>query len=284
MASPAQSQSGAPRQAECREPNNFPMLDAATGDLYSGVVKLCRGRIEDLTPGANAPAPGQMLFLVPGRTLSGAAKVGALVRAYPNRAYPIHPGAPRIMDGGMIWWSTAPQTSWEGVPYVLPFVPTTAGVVGQLDPGEDIYGYTDLIPLPGYQTAMAPLNSQSIIVGVAGLAFANANGLQAFLSGLQDSVPWVEILYVQKDEPRIQVRRAFIPLIPRASAAANWVTLVRQHPLVRPSERSTLAAYAAVGLALAALAAGHALAQGERHCQWVWVDSPDGLRSVEKCV
>ena len=286
LVSPVQGQTTAatPQQAECVGPINFPILDAASGTFYYGDFKLCGGKVNDLTSGANALVPGQKLFLVPGRTLSGKWKVGALVRAFPNRAYPIHPGDPRVQDGATLWWRVTPATSWENVPAILPFIPKTVGKVGHHNVGEDIYGYSDLTPLPGYQDAMAPLNSQSVIIGVAGLSFADETGLQAFLGGLAPAASWVEILYVQRDEPRVQIRRAFIPLMPRANAAANWATLARQNPMAKPNNRSTVASFAVVGLAIAAMAAGNNLAHGQRNCHWEHVTEGDGInRSFEKC-
>jgi hypothetical protein len=287
IVTPAQSRfvSTSAQQAECSEPIDFPMLDAASGTVYQGSFESCSGDIEDQTTGANALLPGQHLFFVPGRTLSGDWKVGALVRAYPNRAYSLHPADPRVLDGGMLWWAGAPQTSWQDVPVLLPFVPTAVAVVGQYDPGEEIYGYSNLVALPGYQAAMAPLNSKSVIVGVAGLSFAKANGLQALLSGFESSTSWVEVLYAQQDEPQVQIRRAFIKLIPRVNAAVSWQTLVSQHPLSSPTDNNTLANFAWVGLALLAIGAGQAMSHEEkRNCRWVFLTSGDGTtRSVEKC-
>jgi hypothetical protein len=272
------------QMGECREPISFPIFDAEKGSLYDGVFSLCRGGIADQTQGPNALAAGQSVFYVPGRYLTGELKVGAFVRAFPNRAYPIHPDAARVQDGSTVFWRVTPRTSWEGVPVVPPFIPATTAVVGNLGPGKEIYGYTDLVPLPGYESAMAPLNSHSVIYSVGGVSFAESNGLQAWLGDLKPSKTWAEVLYIQSDEPRVQIRRAFVPLIPRSEASANWATLAQQHPLSKSNDHSTLERYAVFGLALAALGLAKGMADSGPHCRWVDIGGQNNqYTSVQKC-
>ena len=224
----------------------------ARGFIYWGTYQICDDGIFDRTTGASAPAPGQRLFLVGARAMNR--ELGSIVRAVPNQSYPVHFAVPDIMDGAVVRWGKDPATTWENVPFILPFVPTQILSIGR-DPTEPIYGYTGLVALPGFASSMAPLNSNSVIIAMQGFSFGYSYSLQALLAEFPPDVGYAEILYVQRGETNLQLRRVFVPIFARSRAAANWISLTRAHPIFERDKSANILGWAVLGALIAGIVA-----------------------------
>ncbi len=212
----------------------------ARGYYYNALVQPCEKIIVDATQGAQAAQPGQFLFFVQGRFDHN--EPGAFMRAIPNRAYPVG-------DDETIWaFDATPPTALANVPVVPPFVPTKTVYLGQ-----GAYGMYGLVMLNRGASA-APLNENSVIIGIAGYGFNSPRALQAMLSYLTPT--YLPVLYFQLNERSPVMRRTFVRFMPRADAQGIWESTVRSRPLQGPSSGNNPAmAWAGIALGLGVIAA-----------------------------
>lgn len=237
-------------QAVCSYPSPNKVYDAS-GYIYQGVSKLCGTDVYDLTTGANASRPGQVTVLNLGRFSNHLA--GALLRAYPNIAYPVHVAVPDIADGTFVSYNlAAPRVALADVRNFLPFVPTRIVELEGGD-GKPLFGYTGLYALPGFERQMLPLNNRSLVFAVSGIGFSDFDGLHRLLSVLE-ARQWIEVLYINEDDPQ-RILRAVVPLLTRDVAGAAWKQTVTSHPMRRVSSDQTVAAWLMLGAMLTAVAA-----------------------------
>lgn len=237
-------------QAACSDASRNKAYDAS-GYVYDGVSKLCGASVYDLTTGPYAPKPGQVIAVNIGRFANHQA--GALLRAYPNVAYSIHVAVPGIADGMFATYTMAAgNNALADVPNFLPFVPTRVVEVESSD-GKPTFGYTGLVPLPGREHQMAPLNYRSLVFAVAGIGFSDEADLPKFLSLLHPT-PWVEVLYFQPEKPNT-IFRAVLPLLNRDVAGVAWRQTVASHPMSRTTSTQAVAAWLMLGAMLTAVAA-----------------------------
>ena len=210
-------------------------------------VQACANSITDISSGAYAPAPGQMLFFVNGRAHRGS--LYSLTRARPNTAYEFTRDDED--ESGYFGYSAARPTAWSQAASALPFVPFA--VATYRHDGVTRYAYADLRIPPGLERQAFPLNSHSIVVSVDGFIFNTPDALAATLTYGVGDTPYVEVFYVQRNESPQRMRRAFIPRLSLTTAGTGWRSLASSTNVGRRDHLGNILAFMGVLATFAAL-------------------------------
>jgi len=207
--------------------------DAGNCDLYSsviskleggyvrGLVKSCSNGISDVTTGPNSPPPNEITILSRGRFESKLTP--SFLRGLPNTAYLFHPFYLYQLSGRYLY--DPKFYPLNSVAHVLPFMPTEIVSLGDLGDGRTGYGYTGLQILPSAGRDAYPLNRDSIVIAIDGYRFVSPAALTAYLTlSLPNftAIRYVEVVYMQAGAEDQIIRRALIPLYPRARQEPNW--------------------------------------------------------------
>lgn len=206
---------------------SVPIFDAR-GYWYQGRVRLCPASATDVTQGANAPQPGDVLVVSAGRLYAhqrnGAGRPhGYFFRAQKNVAFPISPDDEWATFNISLNYDNAPR-DWAALGRALPFVPTKFYDLGKAE-GVRYVGYSGLKLLPSWRRQAAPLNENSVVIMMNGFSFRSENNILGqlaapFAGGMTEQL--VEVVYLQRDDPTQRLYRAFIPQISRSQAGQEW--------------------------------------------------------------
>lgn len=232
-------------QVQCA-PDSTQVVYIAEANHYEyNRIRACSTGMVDLDHGT-----AMSLYFVPGRLAAN--RRNALVYARPNTACYLH--VPHDVNEDLAGYSLDPRYPWESMPVVPPFFPTRVVPIGRGD-GVQFYGYTNLNFLPGYASLAAPLNRNSVIIGMNGYAFGSTYALQGMLN---DSRPlFVEVIFFQSGDPQMALYRAFIPLQSRQNVASQWAMIAHGAPVyVRDDSTLNQLLGLAAGLTIAAIV-GH---------------------------
>lgn len=202
---------------------------AVEGRLLNGVVETCRtGDLMDRTKGVDAPKPGEIAMYDVGKTFNN---VFLVLRGFPNQPYAINNNEPyRNIQTPYI---PHDDLTWANAGATLPFVPTKIYVVGKTSEYTR-YGYGDLVDLRVNDPNSYPLNSQSIIVSVDGYMFITPDAWLGYVNNYDHGAAptYADVIYVQRDEDPMVLRRAFIPTYNVPDVAAEWHRVTHQYALL----------------------------------------------------
>lgn len=202
---------------------NAPIFDLSGHYVPDGRVTSCPKSTVDATIGAGAIRSDQVLSISRGRYLQ---RQSFLLRGSPNRPYlfpAIHPSdvaASYVADPAFY------PISQLGMG--LPFQPNEIVSLGDLGDGHDWYGYTDLRMLPSRIRDAAPLTRSSVVIAVDGFSFRTPNallGLLANADGLGQAKRYVEVVYLQPEDPSPRLHRVLLPLFARGQIEPEWSTM-----------------------------------------------------------
>lgn len=209
-----------------------PVYDMTRRYIPGTVVRSCPTATTDVTTGANAIKPGEVLSITLGRYQE---RQPFLVRGRPNVAYPLP--ATRVGDVAARHVSDGAYYPLTGLGRALPFQPTEILAITGIEERQTWYGYSGLQMLPSHAADALPLDRNSVVLAIDGYNFHQPNAFLGLLA-LPNPVPGqkrhVEVVYFQRNEPTHTLRHALIPMSDRTALEPDWSRIAASNPAFRP--------------------------------------------------
>lgn len=209
-----------------------PVYDMNRRYIPGAVIRSCPTVTTDVTEGANAIKPGEVLSMTQGRYQE---RQPFLVRGRPNVAYPLP--AARVGDVAAAHVSDGAYYPLSGLGRALPFQPTEILQITGLEEGQTWYGYSGLQILPSRAADASPLDRNSVVLAIDGYNFHEPNaflGLLARPNPIAGQRRYVEVVYFQRNDPTRALRHALIPMSDRSALEPEWSRLAAANTAFRP--------------------------------------------------